>query len=113
MVRIKPFDEFPEVYEEWFVVNRFAYESELQAVKSLLPARGIGMEVGVGSGQFAAPLGIRVGVEPSGGMRTIAAGRGIEVVNGQAEHLPYEDGRFDFVLMVTTLCFLDDVDVSF
>lgn len=113
MVRINPFDEFPEVYEEWFVVNRFAYESELQAVKSLLPAQGIGMEVGVGSGQFAAPLGIRVGVEPSGEMRTIAARRGIEVVNGRAEDLPFEDGRFDFVVMVTTLCFLDDADVSF
>ena len=35
------------------------------------------------------------------------------VVRGVAERLPFADGVFDFVLMVTTICFLDDVDGSF
>jgi ubiquinone/menaquinone biosynthesis C-methylase UbiE len=36
-----------------------------------------------------------------------AAARGIEVVEGVAEHLPFADGSFDHALVVTTLCFVD------
>jgi hypothetical protein len=59
MAKIEPFEEHAQQYEDWFERNRFAYESELRAVKTLLPEGGNGMEVGVGSGRFAAPLGIR------------------------------------------------------
>ena len=34
--------------------------------------------------------------------------RGITVVDGVAEALPFDDALFDFALMVTTICFLDD-----
>lgn len=109
MAKTKPFEENTERYEEWFERNRFAYESELRAVRMLLPEKGMGMEIGVGSGRFASPLGIRYGVEPSEKMREIAAKRGIITVDGVAEELPYVDSSFDFVLMVTTICFLDDI----
>jgi SAM-dependent methyltransferase len=39
-----------------------------------------------------------------------AAARGIEVVEGVAEHLPFADHSFDHALLVTTLCFLDAPD---
>jgi SAM-dependent methyltransferase len=39
--------------------------------------------------------------------------KGIEVVTGVAEHLPFGDRSFDFALMVTTVCFLDDRDRAF
>ena len=68
MAITKPFDEHIEEYENWFEINRFAYESELLAVKALLPQSGNGMEIGVGSGQFSEPLGIRLGIEPSAKM---------------------------------------------
>ena len=45
-------------------------------------------------------------------MREIAQKRGIEVVDGIGEALPYEDSRFDFALMITTICFLDDVEAA-
>jgi len=32
--------------------------------------------------------------------------KGIEVVEGIAEDLPFDDESFDFVLMITTICFL-------
>lgn len=67
------------------------------------------MEIGVGTGRFAAPLGIKHGVEPSAKMREIAKQRGIDVIEGEAEKLPFDDSRFDYLLMVTTVCFLDDV----
>jgi SAM-dependent methyltransferase len=113
MGKIEPFEMFPERYEEWFEINRFVYESELQAIKQLLPERGKGIEVGVGSGRFAAPLGIKLGIEPSAEMRKIALSKGIEVMDGVAESLPFKDTQFDFVLMVTTICFLDDIDAAF
>lgn len=113
MPKIKPFDNYADRYEEWFVRNRFAYESELQAVRSLLPSDGKGVEIGVGTGRFAEPLGIKLGVEPSKTMRMIAQKKGIEVVDGVAESLPFDDNQFDFVLMVTTICFLDDIETSF
>lgn len=108
-MKIKPFEEHYDRYERWFEEHRYAYLSEIEAVIRLIP-EGNGMEVGVGSGRFAGPLGIKIGVEPSSRMAEIARRRGIEVINGVAEDLPFEDDVFDFVLMVTTICFLDDVE---
>lgn len=112
MAITKPFDEHIEEYENWFEINRFAYESELLAVKALLPQSGNGMEIGVGSGQFSEPLGIRLGIEPSAKMGEVAQKRGITVIEAVAEDLPFDDSQFDFALMVTTICFLDDVELG-
>ena len=56
---------------------------------------------------------LTIGVEPSGKMASRARAQGIEVHSGVAEELPFPDDRFDFVLMVTTICFVDDVPRSF
>lgn len=112
MAGVDAFDRHLAEYEAWFERNRDAYESELSAVRELLPA-GKGIEIGVGSGLFAAPLGIEYGVEPSDAMARKAAERGIKVVKGLAEALPFRDAEFDFCLMVTTVCFLDDMDLAF
>jgi len=108
MPKVEPFEKHVDRFEDWFVRNRFAYESELQAVRSLLPKNGNGVEIGVGTGRFAARLGIRVGVEPAKAMAAIARKRGIEVYEAKAERLPFGSGSFDFVLLVTTLCFLQN-----
>ncbi|MFH1091307.1 MAG: class I SAM-dependent methyltransferase [Pseudomonadota bacterium] len=112
MPKVTPFEEHSEQYEDWFTRHRWVYEAELRAVKSLLPEKGRGMEVGVGSGRFAAPLGIKIGVEPSSRLRRIAEERGLQVLDGVAEALPFDEAEFDFVLMVTVVCFVDDVDQS-
>ena len=95
-------------YDDWFLRNEMAYRSELAAVKTFLPLSGRGLEIGVGTGRFAGPLGIEVGVEPAKAMAAIARRRGIKVLEAYAEELPFEDEFFDFVLMVTVLCFLTD-----
>jgi len=110
MPKISPFEKYVEQYEEWFVENRWVYEVELRAVKAMLSAGGHGVEIGVGTGRFAEPLGIKIGVEPSKRMREIAQKRGIQVLGGVAEELPFDDSEFDFVLMVTTVCFVDDIN---
>ncbi|MBD3179436.1 MAG: methyltransferase domain-containing protein [Candidatus Latescibacteria bacterium] len=108
-----PFDKYPDLYEQWFEKNEYIYRSELKAVKRMLPGKGRGLEIGVGSGRFAAPAGIRFGVEPSAEMRALARERGLEVIDGTAENLPLDDETFDYVLMVTTVCFLDDIEAAF
>jgi SAM-dependent methyltransferase len=102
-----------ERYEAWFDRYRAVYASEVEAVRALLPKGGKGLEVGVGTGRFALPLGVRLGVEPSGAMARLAIDRGIEVWSGTAEALPCNDAGFDYLLMVVTVCFLDDVYRSF
>ena len=113
MPKIEPFEKYTLEYEAWFENNKFVYESELKAIKGQLPKKGEGLEVGVGSGRFAVPLCIRFGVDPSSKMREIARSRGVEAIDGIAEKLPFDDCRFHFILMVTTICFLDDVQAAF
>jgi SAM-dependent methyltransferase len=112
MPGVNAFDKNVDRYEAWFLENPLAYVSELRAVRELLPP-GEGMEIGIGTGRFAAPLGIRKGVEPSRAMAEHARKKGIEVIAGVAENLPYQNEEFDFCLMVTTVCFLDDRDLAF
>lgn len=113
MAKIKPFEGHSYQYEHWFERNKFVYESELQAIREQLPETGEGLEIGVGSGRFAAPLGIKLGIEPSKKMGEIAKQRGIDVIDGIAEALPFDDAQFDFALMVTTICFLDNIEAAF
>jgi len=112
-MKIQPFEEYADQYEGWFEKNYWVYQSELQAVKGLLPQQGNGLEVGVGSGRFAGPLGISFGVEPSPKMRMLAKARGIKVIDASGEYLPFNDFQFDFVLMVTMICFFDDINKAF
>lgn len=113
MAKIEPFENHTSKYEDWYENNRFTYESELRAIKEQLPEQGKGIEVGVGSGRFAAPLGVKLGLDPSKKMRALARGRGVDAIEGVAEKLPFDDSQFHFVLMVTTICFFDDIDAAF
>lgn len=109
MARTGPFDADAVSYDGWFEEHAAEYRAELEAVRALLPEFTRAVEIGVGTGRFAAPLGIRFGVEPSSAMARIARSRGIQVVKGVAERLPLDTETLDLVLMVTMLCFLDDV----
>ena len=113
MSSIEGFEEHAAEYDEWYDENPAAYISEILALRSLVPSSGTGLEVGAGTGRFAAPLGIKIGVEPAQAMAKRARARGIEVIYAVAEALPFQDESFDFILMVTTVCFLDDPILAF
>lgn len=97
-------------YDKWFDEHHQIYTTEMQAIKKILPKFTKGIEIGVGTGRFSKPLGIDVGIEPSTKMAQIAQKRGIHVIHAYAEDLPLQDSSFDLVLMVTTICFVDDID---
>ncbi len=108
MAKIEPFERYTEDYERWFERNDKLYLSEVRLLSSLKGEFRKGLEVGVGSGRFALPLGVKYGVDPSLSMLKLARLRNLKVVLGVAEDLPLKDRSFDFVLMVTTICFVDD-----
>jgi len=108
MAKVAPFETHRDRYERWFEKHRAAYVSELLALRALVPWEGRGLEIGVGTGRFAGPLGVAVGIDPSDAMLRVAAARGIETVRGVAEALPFTTGSFDYALVVTTICFVDD-----
>jgi len=108
MTHTEIFDRHVEEYEKWYEDYPEIYQSEIAAIREQLlklPENIRGIEVGLGTGRFALPLGIKEGVEPSSAMAEKAINRGIEVIEGLAERLPYGDLQFDFVLFVT-ICHL-------
>ncbi|MCD6254262.1 MAG: methyltransferase domain-containing protein [Thermotogae bacterium] len=113
MAKTEPFNQLAEKYDRWFEENEYIYQSEIKAIRTVLPRFERGVEIGVGTGRFAIPLGLKFGVEPSCEMRKIAMSKGLEVIDGVAEALPFLAESFDLVLMVTTVCFLDDIQRAF
>ncbi len=102
------FEHYSDEYENWFRVNDNLFQSELLALKQVIPAAKKGLEIGVGSGIFAEKLNIKFGVDPSEKMLSYARKRNIAVKKGVAENLPYAASSFDFVVFITSLCFIDD-----
>lgn len=112
LYNISVFNDNTLEYESWFEKYPHFFQSELLAFQVVLPQNKKGIEIGVGTGKFAHALSIHVGVEPSDKMASMAESRGIKVFHGVAENLPIADKSFDFVLMVTLICFLKDVAKS-
>ncbi len=108
-MNVEPFEQLAARYDRWFDRHPWVYQSELAAIRRLLPKRGRGIEIGVGTGRFAVPLGINLGIEPARAMATIARARGIDTIGATAEALPFKNDAFDFTLFVTTICFLTDI----
>lgn len=108
MLKSTPFENNVERYDNWFEKYPLVYQSEINAIKSFVTG-GFGLEVGVGTGRFALPLKVEIGLDPSFNMLRLAKERGVKVVRGFAEYLPFRSEVFDFVLFVTTICFVDNV----
>jgi ubiquinone/menaquinone biosynthesis C-methylase UbiE len=103
------FDQQVDEYDRWFDEHELVYQAEVAALRKFVSPTGLGIEVGVGTGRFAIPLGIRFGLDPSRRMLKIARERGLRVCQAVGERLPFQDDQFDLVLLVTVICFVDDV----
>jgi ubiquinone/menaquinone biosynthesis C-methylase UbiE len=113
MPKIEAFQKYASEYDNWFVINRFAFLSEIEAVKKTLSQTNGVIEIGIGSGIFAEPLGIAEGIDPSEAMRQKAEQKGLKVLDAVAEHLPYPDASRNGAVMITSICFVDDIYQSF
>jgi len=106
MTIVPIFEKAAQEYDAWFDRNRAVYESEIMALQRFLPPVQGGLEIGVGTGRFAVPLGLQMGLDPAKSMADLARRRGITVVRAVAEALPFRDGSFRLAVLVTVLCFL-------
>jgi len=107
-----PFELRAHEYDLWYDQFPDTFRSEILAIRALLPTAGEWVEIGVGTGRFAAELGIPTGVEPTEGMAALARSRGIVVIQGVAESLPLESSSKDAVFFIATLCFVQDLHLA-
>ena len=102
------FDTHYKEYDKWYETNSYAYLSEIEAIKKVMPKEGKGLEIGVGTGRFAASLGIQYGIDPSENMLALAKERGVYAMRGIGENIPFPDSSFDYVAILITICFVQD-----
>ena len=108
MAKIKSFEKYYDEYEKWFEKNNLIFDAELKIAKSLINLEKNGLEVGVGTGVFAEKLGITTGIEPSKEMQKIAQKKGLNIILGIGEKLPFKNESFNFIFINTTICFFDN-----
>jgi SAM-dependent methyltransferase len=107
------FEQHAQQYDNWFDGHEPVYQAELAALRKFVPVTGMGIEVGVGTGRFAVPLGVQFGLDPSRTMLQVARRRGLRVCQAVGEQMPFHDRQFDLILLVTVICFVDDVPTLF
>ena len=106
------FDTSAERYDRWYDDHRATYLRELQIIRRAIGAEDVALEIGVGTGRFAEPLGIRLGLDPSLPMLKIARTSGIDAIRGMAEALPIRDNSLRSILVMTSLCYFDDPSLA-
>src|SRR3989339_1583494 len=102
------FETHYKEYDVWYDKYPLVFESELLALKKTVPVKGIGIEVGVGTGRFASVLNIKYGIDPSRNMLKLAKKRGVLVKQASGESIPYKEYSFDYAVLIFSLCFLKD-----
>lgn len=120
MVEIALFDEWPERYDQWFAnsIGKLAKEVEGNLISDLLglKSREKILDAGCGTGVFTVDLlaaGAEVvGLDISRPMLSFArkktSGYAFFPVQGDMQHLPFDDNFFDKVVSITALEFIAD-----
>lgn len=103
-----------------WLLDRLAADKQMSQLtaQALQPARGEVLEIGFGSGRTVPlyPPAVQrlCAIEPSAGMTRRAQQRiaqahfPVELQQLQGEQLPFENARFDTVVLVLTLCTVND-----
>ncbi|MCR4292640.1 MAG: class I SAM-dependent methyltransferase [Candidatus Kuenenia sp.] len=105
------FDILTDKYDAWYDSEdgRPLYESELKCLNPMVEAspKPI-LEIGVGTGRFAMYFPDVIGIDPSLNALKMAGKRGVKTVHCYGEHLPFEDETFGCILIIVTLCFVEN-----
>ncbi|RLF20183.1 MAG: class I SAM-dependent methyltransferase [Thermoprotei archaeon] len=100
------FNKHAKRYDEWYYKNRKIAELELRLLKEFVK-EDPSLEIGVGSGFFASKLNINVGLDPAINMLKLAKDRGVDVVLGIGERMPFRSNAFRTAYIIVTLCFVE------
>lgn len=105
------FDAFAARYDRWYdkPFGKSAFNLEKACMESLCKnLRQPFLEIGVGTGRFAEALKIEYGIDISTSVLKFAEERGIAVIKGKGERLPFINNSFGAIFIIVTLCFVDD-----
>jgi SAM-dependent methyltransferase len=110
MSNVPRYDGLAEWYEEF---RPALGDEELEALRRLLgPGEGRCLDLGCGTGlptAAAAALGwVVLGVDISSDLLGVARERGLEVLEANAEALPFDDASFDAAISIWTHTDIDD-----
>ena len=97
------FESLAERYDAWYdsPEGQLLFGLESACLRPLVVGTSTPrLEVGVGSGRFAASLGVKVGLDPAAVPLRLAATRGVRAVRGAGEQLPFADQMFGAVVLV-------------
>lgn len=109
---IKLYDSRASEYDDWFERHDDVFQKELTLLQEHLFFSKNSLEVGIGSGRFSSALGISKGIDPSLEMIKLCKEKGIDAILGLAESLPFESDEFEQVFFITSLCFVEDLDMA-
>ena len=110
---VEVFNSVVEYYDSWYEtpLGRYVVKAEVKALQHLLPPRGVGVDVGGGTGVFTREIindRWALCLDPAIQMLRRASRRGVDVICGVAEKPPLRESSLDFAFMVTVLEFLED-----
>lgn len=114
---VKEWDKAARKYDQWFrtKVGSYIFRIELSTLEKALKRidkKGRFLDVGCGTGLFTVPVSgdtcELVGIDTSVNMAARAKKRGVNVIVGDAHHLPFKNNAFDTVMFFTTLEFLGE-----
>lgn len=116
---IDVFDRSSYRYDDWYDTPKGmqVLKAELDAVDSLIPSHGLGLEMGAGTGVFAELLStderVVVCLDPSAGMLRRSKEKGLISIIASGHQPPFRHMCVDFVYMVTVLEFLEEPSIAF
>jgi ubiquinone/menaquinone biosynthesis C-methylase UbiE len=110
---VEAFDQTAQSYDSWYdhPQGKQVLEAEINAVQHMIPSKGIGLEVGAGTGVFA--KGLRgpdrpiICLDPSKEMLSKSVERCNYVILGSGENIPLRP-VISFTYMVAVLEFIQD-----
>lgn len=114
------FEEQAGRYDRWYEMpaGRILFEAELEALRAIsagLP--GPRLEIGVGTGRFADPLGVDVGVDLAYGVLSLyrlrrrgagAAAGAVHLLQADGARLPFTPATIGTAFLIVSLCFAAD-----
>ncbi len=112
--KIDAFNTVAGFYDDWYKhpQGKQVFQAEKNAVESLIPEKGLGIEIGAGTGVFTKALTTVnrsiLCLDPSVEMMKKARNRDLPCILGVGDSLPIRCNSIDFSYMVTVLEFLDE-----